>query len=197
MGLLGNKAGSFWENKHCERIGDSILYLESCKKEIIDFWDDDDIPIVDDHSDYFCIEKIIKKFHRVAISLKTRYNNRNTIEISDEYDVQDLFGALLKINFDDVRAEEYSPSYDGGVSRIDFLVKDQKFAIEIKMARQSLKDRTLGGELIDSQRYQKYPDCDHLICFVYDPEPLLKNPNILVGDLSKEYDDFQLWYILN
>jgi DNA-binding sugar fermentation-stimulating protein len=58
--------------------------------------------------------------------------NRNTIEIEDEYDVQDLFHALLKLYFDDIRPEEYTPSYGGSASRVDFLLKDEQIIIEIK-----------------------------------------------------------------
>ena len=44
--------------------------------------------------------------------------------MEDEYDVQDLFHALLTIYFEDIRKEEWSPSYAGGASRMDFLLPD-------------------------------------------------------------------------
>jgi glucan phosphorylase len=64
----------------------------------------------------------LKRFHLVARQLRERHNERSTLQIEDEYDVQDLLHALLKINFEDVRAEEVCPSYAGGSSRVDFLL---------------------------------------------------------------------------
>ncbi|ODS32894.1 MAG: hypothetical protein SCARUB_02000 [Candidatus Scalindua rubra] len=69
---------------------------------------------------------ICKKFHFVARQLRNRFNNRPTLEIEDEYDVQDLLHSLLKIYFDDIRVEEWVPSYAGSSSRIDFLLKKGK-----------------------------------------------------------------------
>ena len=56
-------------------------------------------------------------------------------EIKDEYDVQDLLNALLRLNFDDVRPEEYTPSYAGSSTRVDFLLKKEKIVIEVKKTR--------------------------------------------------------------
>ncbi|MBZ4359524.1 hypothetical protein LAM19_25050, partial [Mycobacterium tuberculosis] len=74
--------------------------------------------------------------------------NRQTIEINDEYDVQDLFHALLKIHFEDVRPEEYTPSYAGSSTRVDFLLKNEKIIIELKKTRKNLKQKEVGEQLI-------------------------------------------------
>ena len=78
------------------------------------------------------LENIFNKFHVIARQLRTRYNHRNTLEIQDEYDVQDLLHALLLLHFDDVRAEEWTPSNAGGCARVDFLLKDYQTFIEVK-----------------------------------------------------------------
>ena len=67
------------------------------------------------------IELICNKFHQVVRQMRSRYSNRATIEINDEYDVQDLFHALLALYFDDIRREEGNPSHTGSNSRSDFL----------------------------------------------------------------------------
>jgi hypothetical protein len=67
------------------------------------------------------LEKICRRFHHVVRQLRNRHESRSTLEIEDEYDVQDLFHALLKIDFEDIRPEEWSPSYAGKNSRTDFL----------------------------------------------------------------------------
>lgn len=70
--------------------------------------------------------KIIDRFHLVVKQLRNRYNSRETLDIVDEYDVQDLFHSLLYIFFNDVRAEEWTPSYAGKCARQDFLLKKKK-----------------------------------------------------------------------
>ena len=78
------------------------------------------------------IHNICNKFYLVAEQLKKRHDKRESIKINDEYDVQDLFHALLHIHFDDVRDEETMPSFAGISSRIDFLLENEKIGIEIK-----------------------------------------------------------------
>jgi len=131
------------------------------------------------------IEKICQKFHVAARQLGDRHADRPTLEISDEYDVQDLLHSFLRLHFDDVRPEEWTPSYAGSSSRTDFLLKGEGIVIEVKKTRAGLKDRRLGEELlIDRERYQKHPDCNVLVCFVYDPEGKVVNPNGLARDLE-------------
>jgi hypothetical protein len=85
------------------------------------------------------VEKICLRFHNAARQLRNRHANRSTLQVEDEYDVQDLLHALLKIHFDDIRPEEWTPSYAGGSSRVDFLLKQEKIVIEVKKTRPSLK----------------------------------------------------------
>jgi hypothetical protein len=63
------------------------------------------------------------RFHAIARQLAQRRVNKPPFEIKDEYDVQDLLHALLRLHFDDIRPEEWTPSYGGGSSRMDFLLK--------------------------------------------------------------------------
>lgn len=129
--------------------------------------------------------KICNSFHAVARQLRQRHQGKDTLVIEDEYDVQDLFHALLKVFFEDVRPEEYTPSYAGGSSRVDFLLPQEKIVIEIKKTRKGLADKEVGTQLlIDIARYQSHPNCKNLICFVYDPESRIGNPKGLENDLN-------------
>lgn len=92
--------------------------------------------------------RIGDRFHLVAKQLRIRHQDRPTLDIADEYDTQDLFHALLKIPFDDVRPEEWAPSYAGGASRMDFLVPEIEAVVEIKKSRSGLSARELGEQLI-------------------------------------------------
>jgi REase_DpnII-MboI len=132
------------------------------------------------------VKLILRRFHIVARQLTRRHDNRETIEIRDEYDVQDLLHALLRLYFDDIRPEEWAPSYAGGSSRMDFLLKNERLVIEAKMTRAGLTEKQIGEQLIvDAARYSTHPDCTILVCFIYDPEAHLKNPRGLEADLAK------------
>ena len=109
------------------------------------------------------------------------------MSVQDEYDAQDLLHALLFIHFEDVRAEEWSPSYCGKSSRMDFLLNREQIVVEVKKTRDGLGARELGTQLIeDIARYQVHPDCHALVCFAYDPEQLVANPRGLETDLSRD-----------
>lgn len=133
------------------------------------------------------LNKIFDRFHLVAQQLKRRYNGRETLEIKDEYDVQNLLHSLLHIDFEDIRAEEWAPSYAGKASRMDFLLKEEKIVVEVKKTRKGLGNGEIGDQLIiDITRYQAHSDCQTLICFVYDPESIIVNPRGLEKDLSRD-----------
>jgi hypothetical protein len=137
--------------------------------------------------------QLADSFPRVVLRLRTRHANRTPLLINDEYDVQDVFAALLETRFNDVRREEWGPSYAGGATRADFFLKNESVIFETKMMREGLNDRKLGEELIiDIAHYRERPSCKALVCFVYDPEHRLKNPRGLENDLSKVHDHFDV-----
>lgn len=132
------------------------------------------------------LKLLCNNFHAVARQLRSRHDNRATLDVEDEYDVQDLFHALLKLYFSDIRKEEWVPSYAGSSSRTDFLLKNEKVVIEIKKTGEKLKDKQLGEQItLDAAKYREHPDCKTLVCFVYDPEGRISNPSGLENDLSK------------
>lgn len=59
------------------------------------------------------LENLFERFHIIVRQLRRRHDSRETLMINDEYDVQDLLNTLLLIHFDDVRPEEWTPSYAG------------------------------------------------------------------------------------
>jgi len=135
------------------------------------------------------VEGLIQRFHLVARQITRRHDNRDTLIVQDEYDVQDLLHALLKALFDDVRPEDVAPIHAGASSRVDFLLKAEKIVIEVKMASKGLRDKKIGEQLIvDIERYQSHPDCETLVCFVYDPQHSIENPVALENDLGGKRD---------
>lgn len=176
------------------------LNCENAHKKILAFLDgiihetEKSKPAENTKIDYFSlVEQICSRFHLVAKQIKVRHAKRETLNVNDEYDAQDLLHSLLNIYFDDIRQEEWTPSYAGGCSRVDFLLKDERIIIEVKKTWQTLKAKDVGEELIiDSQRYKVHPDCKKLLCFVYDPEGWILNPRGLENDLNKKEDDFEI-----
>ncbi|QSJ17720.1 hypothetical protein JYQ62_02240 [Nostoc sp. UHCC 0702] len=137
---------------------------------------------------------ICQRFHLIAKQLERRHLDRgkirDTLRINDEYDTQDLLHALLTIDFEDVIREEVVPSFAGSSSRIDFLLKAEKIAVEVKYTSKTLKDEKIGEELlIDIAKYKNHPNCEYLLCFIYDPDRHLKNPEGLISDLSNYSSD--------
>lgn len=59
-----------------------------------------------------------------------------------------------------------------------------------------MKDKDLGEQLIiDIANYKSHPDCNSLICFVYDPDGRIVNPDGIVKDLEKDNKNFVKIYI--
>jgi hypothetical protein len=133
------------------------------------------------------IVRLAERFHLVICQLRERHAQRQTLDVADEYDVQDLFHALLTIFFDDIRKEEWAPSYAGGASRMDCLLPELEAVVETKRTRSSMSTRELGEQLIvDIAKYKKHPMCRTLFCVVYDPEGRISNPRGVENDLNNE-----------
>lgn len=131
------------------------------------------------------IQRVLSSFPDVIDSLRRRHSGRPSIDITDEYDVQDILRSIYKSLFRDVRDEESVPSFAGKNSRVDLFLKDECRFIEVKMTRKGLEDKRIGEELaIDIPQYREHPGCAKLYCFVYDPERRLKNPTGLINDLE-------------
>jgi hypothetical protein len=143
------------------------------------------------------VRGICQRFHLMAQQLKHRRVGQAPLLLQDEYDVQYLMHGILKLHFDDVRPEEWCPSYAGRSSRVDFLLKAERMVIETKMTRKGLDDRKLGEELtLDKAKYRTNKDCRTLVCFVYDPDGHCKNPTALETDLAESGPDFKVSVIV-
>ncbi|QDQ03280.1 hypothetical protein FOH38_00745 [Lysinibacillus fusiformis] len=136
------------------------------------------------------ISNVCLNFNKFDVNIKRRYANRETITIKDEYDVQDSMLSILKLFINDIRPEDYVPSYAGGNSRVDFLLPLHGIVIETKMTNKNLSDKQIGEQLIiDFERYKQLKDYSHLICFVYDKDSHIRNPHGLITDLEKLSDE--------
>lgn len=185
-----------------EFVTNKEVHLKNSRilQELLEYMENNDIknqiqPLnnINDEEPLKNVIKLISKFHSVAKQLRYRHNSRATLDITDEYDVQDLMNSLLYIFFDDVRDEEWTPSYAGKCSRQDFLLKNENIVIEIKKTRKNLTEKELCDQLlIDIARYKSHPNCKTLVCFVYDPEERIKNPIGIESDLTTEHDGLKV-----
>jgi hypothetical protein len=117
--------------------------------------------------------------------LTNRRKGAQALSFSSEYDVQDLLHALLRPWVGDIRPEEFTPSYAGSSTRMDFLLFKHKTVLELKFVRDRDHAKKIGDELIvDIEDYQQHPDCKHLWCVVFDPNHLLRNAEGLKTDLE-------------
>lgn len=134
------------------------------------------------------LEKVLilcRRFPLVSDALRKRYRGRPPLEMTDEYDVQDLLHGILRLHFDDVRPEEYTPSYAGKHSRVDFLLPRERIVVEVKMTRNGLGQKDVIDQLlIDVGRYSKLHHIDTLVCLVFDPERRCANPKGIESDVE-------------
>jgi REase_DpnII-MboI len=128
---------------------------------------------------------LVKGLRRAMYPLTNRRRGATQLSFSSEYDVQDLLHALLRPWVADIRPEEYTPSYAGSNTRMDFLLPAHRLVLEIKFVRDRSHSKGIGDELIiDSDHYRRHPECDNLWCVVFDPQNLLVNPDGLKNDLE-------------
>jgi len=126
-----------------------------------------------------------ERFETVRRQLVIRYGNRSTLDVKDEYDAQDLFHSLLRLFFDDVRNEEWTPSYAGGNKRADFLLPGYAIAIELKHSRPTMTSKDLGDQLVvDVENYKRNGSVRIIICLVFDREGHIRNPAGIERDLT-------------
>lgn len=131
------------------------------------------------------IRKVCLRFHSVARQLRLRKDYRATLEIDDDYDLQDLLCALLKIEFDEVSTDEWTPSYTAGAPRTTLLVNRDQIAVVAKKTRPGLTTKELADQVTaDSAYYRAQGRCSTLFCFIYDPEGRIGSPKRLETTLT-------------
>lgn len=139
------------------------------------------------------VRTIARRFPSVVQTLKKRFANRGALfQMNDEADMQDLFRALLAVDFDNVVREDYVPQVGGRRTRIDFLLPDVGIGIELKMTRPGLGDKEVGDQLIqDIVRYENHPLCRTLMCIVFDRERNIENA-VGLERLSSKRGDYEV-----
>ena len=131
------------------------------------------------------LQTLIRGLPRAMHPLANRRKGAQSLSFGSEYDIQDLLHSLLRPWVADIRPEEFTPSYAGSSTRMDFLLPAHKLVLETKRIRDRSHASKVGDELIiDIEHYRRHPECDRLWCVVYDPLQLISNPSGLINDLD-------------
>ena len=184
---IGDRNNRNWRLNFGSRTNRKVQKLEEFGRRIDKHLADPTLPATGiSQTPVDLLNLICSRFHAVVRQLRKRHGGRPTLTVDDEYDVQDLLHALLKIYFSDIRPEDPSPKRAGMSSRTDFVLKIEQIVVEVKMTRDTLTERELAKQLIiDIELYRSHPDCKLLYCFVYDPSEYISNPVGLENDLSR------------
>jgi hypothetical protein len=131
------------------------------------------------------LEIVVHGLRRAMHPLTHRRKGAQPLSFTNEYDVQDLLHAMLRPSISDIRPEEFTPSYAGSSTRMDFLLPAYSLVIETKLVRDRTHAKRIGDELIvDIEHYRRHPGCKRLWCVVYDPDHLITNADGLRVDLE-------------
>lgn len=137
------------------------------------------------------LRRICTRFHLVARQLRLRKEYRPTLEITDEYDLQDLFYALLRLQFDEVGTEEWTPSYTNGARRTSYLLDWDRIVVVVKQTGAGCTAKGLSDQIkSDAAHYATRPNGTTLVCFIYDPDGRVGNPRGLEADLTTVSDTY-------
>ncbi|MEV6135176.1 hypothetical protein AB0L63_03735 [Nocardia sp. NPDC051990] len=135
-------------------------------------------------------EQLTELFRRLPAALtilEREHRHRPGLTVADEYDLQKVLHALLRLHFDDVEPEETTPRRAGGSYRIDFVLRQEQVAIEAKMTRESLGAKEIRSQLVDDMfGYRGQKNVAALVVVVYDPTRRIDNPAGFEHDLNTD-----------
>lgn len=134
------------------------------------------------------LERLVRGLHRAMYPLINRRKGSQPLTFNSEYDVQDLLHSQLRPWIQDIRAEEFTPSYAGSSTRMDFLLPAHNLVLETKIVRDRAHGKKVGDELIiDIAHYKSHSACKYLWCVIYDPNHFIANSQGLITDLEGEH----------
>ena len=139
------------------------------------------------------LRRLSERFHLITRQLRLRGEYRDTIHVEDQQDVQDLFHALLCLEFEDIEADEWGPSESRETRQITFFVEQGQIGITLKKTKPGQGRTEISNELsLVTQQHSSHLTCKLLFCFIYDPEGRIGNPRGLERDLMKSTQSMHL-----
>jgi hypothetical protein len=130
------------------------------------------------------LEPLLRRLPLVIRQIRVRQGDRPAFVVETEHDLEDLVRSLLPLHFDDVRPQSRTPRYDTG-TRTDFLLAPQRIALTVKVARQERRTPQLVEQFQeDAAYYRDQETCRILVGFVYDPEGVLGEEQLVQNACS-------------
>ena len=137
------------------------------------------------------VKAVCGRFHAVVRQLRLRGEYRATLQVEDEVDAQDLLHVLLRVQFNNIDTDEWTPSYSSGALRTTLLLNESRLAVIVKKTRPGLTAKDLTDQLrVDVARYRVHGRCTTLLCFMYDPDGRIGNPQGFEASLTSVNDSF-------
>ena len=137
------------------------------------------------------VKAVCGRFHAVVRQLRLRGEYRATLQVEDEVDAQDLLHVLLRVQFNNIDTDEWTPSYSSGALRTTLLLNESRLAVIVKKTRPGLTAKDLTDQLrVDAARYRFHGRCTTLLCFMYDPDGRIGNPQGFETSLTSMNDSF-------
>jgi hypothetical protein len=125
------------------------------------------------------LDTLLHRLPLVIRQLRWRQGDQPPYRVDDERDLEDLLRAMLALHFDDVRLESRTPHYSS-VTRTDLLLAAQGIALTVKYARAGLREPQLAEQWQeDIAYYRQRGSCRKLVGYIYDPEGLVRDRQML------------------
>ncbi|GAA0383033.1 hypothetical protein Acor_70870 [Acrocarpospora corrugata] len=119
--------------------------------------------------------------------LALEQRHRPGFVVTDEYDLQRILHAVLRLHFDDVEPEETTPRRAGGSYRIDFVLRREQIAVEAKMTRPTLGAKQIRSQIVDDMfGYRGQANVAALVVVVYDRDRVIQNPTGFEKDINTD-----------
>lgn len=139
------------------------------------------------------LEDISRRLPISFAVLGREIQDRTGLQVEDEYDVQRILHAICVTVFEEVEYEEPTPKMAAGSSRLDFLLKPERVAIETKMIGNHLTLSRLRDDLAkDIVYFRAHQGVESLFIFVYDPRRKIMNPVGFESDFYSDSDNFPI-----
>ena len=134
---------------------------------------------------------ILDTFPTLVGYLNGRRTSGSIVAVTSEADVQDLLYLTLKPSFPDLVYEEPTKKGAAGYSIGDFSIPCLKLILEAKYIANAADVKGKADEMAeDIWKYTTQTDCQHIIFFVYDPQPLIPDRTNYTRALSTKAGEF-------
>lgn len=131
------------------------------------------------------LDQIGDTFKAAHWYLVNRRKGKGTFEVTDEYDVQDLFIAMMRTMWNNIKREEPVPATAGSSSSVDAYLPAERLFVEFKHVGPTLSASKLKEQIArDMTDFPAHPGCGAVYYYVYDPEGRMANPRGFEADIE-------------